>query len=100
VTRHEPRAVSPQHAALATGLSLCTIYRAIRAGELRAKKQRSRWLISVNELRRFVGDPVEVENVYPRVLKPLAMLSPRERAMVMEALGSPSRTRGQAHARG
>ena len=83
----EPRAVSPQHAALATGLSLCSIYRAIRAGELRAKKRRSRWLISVNELRRFVGDPVEVENVYPRVLNSSAMLPPRVRAMVRAALG-------------
>ena len=88
MTRHEPRAVSPQHAALATGLSLCTIYRAIRAGELRAKKQRSRWLISVNELRRFVGDPVEVETTAPRLLNgPVFHLDARGREMVGQALG-------------
>jgi len=79
--------VSPRTVAEQTGLSLCTVYRCLRAGELRATKQRSRWLISVNELRRFVGDPVEVENVYPRVLNSPAMLAPRVRAMVRAALG-------------
>ena len=75
-----PRARSPQQVALETGLSLCSIYRAIRAGELRAVKRRSRWLIPVNEVRRYLGEPVPTEEIRPK-------LAPREQAMVRAALG-------------
>ncbi len=81
-----PRARSPQQAALETGLSLCTIYRAIHAGELRAVKRRSRWLIPVHEIRRFLGEPVETENLRPAVLN-APKLAPREQAIVRAALG-------------
>ena len=92
------RCVSPQYAAKTTGLSVWTVYRAIHAGELRAVKRRSRWLISVNELRRFVGDPVPVEDSAPAAFNG-PEIPASVRPMVMEALGSPSRTRGPAHAR-
>ena len=100
--RPEPRAVSPQQVALTTGLSLCTVYRAIRSGEIRAVKRRSRWLIATDELRRFCGEPIDADTATKLMSSWLdqTVIPPSVRGMVNEALGAPSRTRGPAHARG
>ena len=96
------RCVSPQYAAKTTGLSVWTVYRAIHAGELRAVKRRSRWLISVEEIKRFCGEPVDADTATKLMSSWLdqTVIPPSVRGMVNEALGAPSRTRGQAHARG
>jgi excisionase family DNA binding protein len=58
--------LSIKEAAARSGFSTKTLYRAIAAGELRAKKVRSRWRIAVSDLeawllpRPVVGSPAPV----------------------------------------
>ena len=46
-----------KEAAARSGFSTKTLYRAIKAGELRAKKVRSRWRIAVSDLEAWLRLP-------------------------------------------
>jgi excisionase family DNA binding protein len=50
--------VSIKEAAVRSGFSTKTLYRAIAAGELRAKKVRSRWRIAVSDLEAWLRIPL------------------------------------------
>jgi excisionase family DNA binding protein len=78
--------LSPQVAASRTGLSVWTIYRAIHAGELRAVKRRSRWLIPEEELKRFCGEAPACDT--PETVEVKAKLAGNVLRMVRAALAS------------
>ena len=50
--------LSIKEAAAQSGFSTKTLYRAIAAGELRAKKVRSRWRIAVSDLEAWLQLPL------------------------------------------
>jgi excisionase family DNA binding protein len=63
--------LSIKEAAARSGFSTKTLYRAIAAGELRAKKVRSRWRIAVSDLEAWLLPlPAKVRAVTPRAAAP------------------------------
>lgn len=63
--------LSIKEAAAWSGFSTKTVYRAIAAGELRAKKVRSRWRIAVSDLEAWLRpQAVRVRPVAVRVAAP------------------------------